>query len=299
MSPSNTFWWIMLPFPMLKTILYTAMKKLFGVLVGTVKIRVATFPQTHDKDQMAESRKWITRKSHGAAPCWSNPNDPNELWSKGLEAKGMQARRSGNALLKHPQFPGIACGDAYVSLRTPGCCLSGLIAFPLQWTTGFWTWLTWTKLNKSITDDPRWHDPKCTKVSWLLHSAAPSDAFLCPCPFLCPFPYRLCLQTRRTGKDGSAPAISKCIKKNLGASLQFHYSISIARIHIYIYMCVCLHVERLLNHTYNLYMHTSSSCKWDTALIRQLGSFQYFAATEHWTLIKSIASLLLICCNML
>ena len=30
---------------MLKTILYTAMKKLFGVLVGTVKIRVATFPQ--------------------------------------------------------------------------------------------------------------------------------------------------------------------------------------------------------------------------------------------------------------
>ena len=116
-------------------------------------------PPTHDKDQMAESRKWSTRKSHGAAPCWSNPNDPNELWSKGLEAKEMQARRSGNALLKHPQFPGIACGDAYVSLRTPGCCLSGLIAFPLQWTTGFWTWLTWTKLNKSITDDPRWHDP--------------------------------------------------------------------------------------------------------------------------------------------
>ena len=42
---------------MLKTILYTAMKKLFGVLVGTVKVRVATFPQTHDKDQMAESNK--------------------------------------------------------------------------------------------------------------------------------------------------------------------------------------------------------------------------------------------------
>ena len=51
--------------------------------------------------------------------------------------------------------------------------------------------------------------------------------------------------------------------------------------YIYIYVCVCLHVKRLLNHTYNLYMHTSSLCKWDTALIRQLGSFQYFAATEH------------------
>ena len=201
MSPSNTFWWIYASLSHAENNpIHSNEEIIWGAGWHSEDSRCDLPPKPMIRTKWLNLENWSTRKSHGAAPCWSNPNDPNELWSKGLEAKGMQARRSGNALLKHPQFPGIACGDAYVSLRTPGCCLSGLIAFPLQWTTGFWTWLTWTKLNKSITDDPRWHDPKCTKVSWLLHSAAPSDAFLCPCPFLCPFPYRLCLQTRRMGK---------------------------------------------------------------------------------------------------
>lgn len=68
--PSNSVWLIIASIFHTENNPTRSNEEMIGVLVGTLKIR-NDLPPTHGKDQMGESKKNCTRKSHGASPCSS------------------------------------------------------------------------------------------------------------------------------------------------------------------------------------------------------------------------------------
>ena len=265
---------------MLKTILHTAMMKLFGVLVGTVKIRPATFPQ-----HMIRTT-WLNLENGAPVNRMVQHHvDQTQMIQMSCGQKVLKLRECGRAAtamhcLSIHSFslcPGIAYGDAYVSLRTSGCCLSGLIASPYNEQLAFERGSheqNWTNQLQMIQGDTI----QMYQDSVITSQRCAKRRFPLPLPFPLPFPLPPLPPNEENWEKWQCSSDIKMYKEKpwcFFTNSCFQFQLHVYRFIFYLY---------ILNHTYHLYMHTSTLCNWDTALIRQLGSSQYFAATEHWTL---------------